>query len=259
MKFDLIVSDMPWNFSDTLSMSSVKRGAAANYNTMSIDDICKLPIKDIANPSGCILALWVPSSLLAEGLKVMNAYGFQQKQTYIWIKSKKPSSLTSIVKKDIRSLLDKSTTSNIKTSLKDMAFDVGDWLLGIGLGRLFRQSHEICLIGTNNTGIYKKLEDKSQRSVCFASNLKHSAKPENLQNSLDIMFPNQELNRLELFARRQRPGWLCLGNQAPMSYDEDINISMDKLKRVKDYDKDRLIGFLKDENYLGLKTKWEMI
>lgn len=263
-KASVVICDPPWNFADTLSMSSVKRGAAANYKTMSIDDIISLPIKDIADPNGCVLALWVPSSLLAEGLRVMNAYGFTCKQTYIWVKSKKPTSLQSIVKKDISNLLDKIKRKDIRLdgkffSLKDMAFDVGDWLLGIGLGRLFRQSHEICLIGINNTKIYSKLQDKSQRSVCFAANTKHSAKPENLQNSLDLMFPDNDLVKLEVFARRQRPGYYCLGNETSMTMGEDIRISLDKFKRMTKSDADRMKVMLDECDFNALKTKWEML
>jgi N6-adenosine-specific RNA methylase IME4 len=78
------------------------------------------------------------------------------------------------------------------------------------MGRLFRQTHEICLIGTRGK-IYKQLANKSQRSVGFAENLRHSAKPEDLQDSLEIMFP--KARKLELFARRIRPDWTCLGNE----------------------------------------------
>jgi N6-adenosine-specific RNA methylase IME4 len=89
MKFQLVVADPSWSFSDKLKMSSVPRGAEANYPTLSTKDIAALPVKDIADPTGCLLALWVPSSLLQDGLDVMKAWGFQQRQTYIWAKSKK--------------------------------------------------------------------------------------------------------------------------------------------------------------------------
>jgi N6-adenosine-specific RNA methylase IME4 len=90
-KYQVIVADMPWSFSDQLSMSDVKRGAKANYSTMAIKDIKKLPIEKIADTDGCLLALWVPSSLLKEGIEVMEAYGFHLKTTYIWTKTKKIS------------------------------------------------------------------------------------------------------------------------------------------------------------------------
>jgi N6-adenosine-specific RNA methylase IME4 len=99
--------------------------------------------------------------------------------------------------------------------------------LAFGMGRLFRQTHEICLIGTSGKLIYKQLANKSQRSVSFAENLKHSAKPEHLQDSLEIMFPGQ--NYLEIFGRRLRNNWDVIGNESPSTMGEDIKVSLSKL------------------------------
>ena len=100
-------------------------------------------------------------------------------------------------------------------------------MLSFGMGRLFRQTHEICLIGINNTKIYKHLENKSQRSVCFKNNAGHSIKPESLQNSLDLMFP--KANKLEMFARRKRENWTNIGHNVLDG--EDIVISLQNLSR----------------------------
>ena len=40
------------------------------------------------------------------------------------------------------------------------SFNMSD-MLAFGMGRLFRQTHEICLIGTNNNNIYKKYKHSS--------------------------------------------------------------------------------------------------
>ncbi len=252
MKFDVIIADFPYNFSDRLSMSDVARGAAANYKTMSKQDLLSLQLNDIASADGAILAMWVPSSMLQDGLDLMRNYGFQFKQTYIWVKNKKEPL------KDLRLDLNKAVISamnlgklpgnEIKKEIKNFALAISDRTksfifndsLGFGLGRLFRQSHEICLLGINNTKIYKKLKNKSQRSVSFAENLKHSSKPENLQDSLDLMFPT--CSKVELFARRQRPGFLCLGNEAPMSFGENINVSLKKLKNLSQLEYDEIIS-----------------
>lgn len=224
-QFQIIDADPPWAFSDKLKMSDVKRGAEANYNTMTISEIKALPVNDLADPNGAILALWVPSAILQDGLDVMKAWGFHHRQTYIWVKTKKVS-LAPLLK-DIKKIKfsDHTIKSYIKTilsSIKD--FDLNK-TLAFGLGRLFRQTHEICLIGINNKKIYKKLSNKSQRSVSFALNLKHSAKPEHLQDSLESMFPN--CNKLEMFARRERKDWTCIGNE--VCNGEDIRVSLSKL------------------------------
>jgi N6-adenosine-specific RNA methylase IME4 len=228
MKYQVIVSDPPYgNFNDKLRMSNVKRGADDNYDgTMTTEEICNLPIKQITDENGCILALWVPSSLILDGIKIMQAYGFTIKQSYVWVKTKKNplGDDMELIKRFFNKLGSWHWTisgSAVKQFLDNFSLNN---IMSFGMGRLFRQSHEICLIGTNNNGIYKKLENHSQRSVCFAPNLKHSSKPEDLQNSLDIMFKG---NKLELFARRKRDGWLCLGNE--LEPYEDIKVSLNKI------------------------------
>jgi N6-adenosine-specific RNA methylase IME4 len=232
MKYQCIVIDPPWSFSDGLKQSEVRRGASSNYNTMTIDNLCSLPVRELADPDGCILALWCVGSQMQEALTVMKSWGFEQKQTYVWVKTKKEpleqvadivsdaivafDKLTSFERPAIKSL--KKTIGNKVLSYKDKLTD----MLGFGMGHLFRQTHELCLIGINNTGIYKRVENKSQRSVCFATNEGHSIKPEVFQDSLEALFGDQEVNKCELFGRRKREGWDVVGNQCPGSIGVDI-------------------------------------
>jgi N6-adenosine-specific RNA methylase IME4 len=235
MKFNIICADPPWNFSDQLKMSDVKRGAEANYTTMSLKDIKELPVKEMANPDGAVLALWVPSSLLQDGLDVMKAWGFEQKQTYIWVKTKKEPLKVSIkvLKKYFKTINSWSKTIELESVKKIIEnFSIND-VTSFFMGRLFRNTHEICLIGINNKNIYKHLTNKSQRTVSFAENLKHSAKPEHLQNSLELMFADVTIKKVELFARRPRVGWFTVGNESALTYGEDIRVSLKKLIKFK--------------------------
>lgn len=235
-KFTVICADPPYGFFDQLNNSDVKRGAAANYSTMTNEDIKNLPVGSIADSNGAVLALWVPSSLLQTGLDVMKAWGFEHKQTYVWVKTKKDgfSNFKKWIKKSVlkhkQIQYDKFAYDRAINAILEAAGNLSlNDCLSFFMGRLFRQTHELCLIGTNNNKIYKKLKNKSQRSVSFGENLKHSAKPEHLQDSLDIMFPDNQFKKIELFARRHRPGWVCAGNEAPATYGQDIRVSISNL------------------------------
>ena len=86
-KFGVIVADPPWSFSDKLKYSGdVKRAADNFYPTLNLAEIKKLPIGELAEEN-CILALWVPSAFLQAGMDVMEAWGFQYKQLWIWGKT----------------------------------------------------------------------------------------------------------------------------------------------------------------------------
>lgn len=233
MKFNVICIDIPWTFSDKLKMSDVKRGAESQYSVLNQEKLKTLPVQDVSADDS-LLCLWVPSSLLAEGLELMNVWGFRQTQTFIWVKTKK-SPLESIVKK-ISSNLDEWFKDMTKPlNLSDLYKIITDFnlndILGFNMGRLFRNCHEICLVGVKGK-IYDKLKNKSQRTVCLDVNTKHSAKTEILQDRLDIMFP-EEL-KLEMFARRIRQGWTCVGNEVDGigSKGEDIFDSIQRLKNL---------------------------
>lgn len=178
-KFNVIVADCPWSFSDKLTMNSVRRGAEANYNTMSLEELKALPVSEWSSENA-ILALWVPSSLIQDGLDVMKAWGFIQKQIYTWVKTSKNGNL------------------------------------GFGMGRHFRGCTEHALIGTRGKINPKS---KSERNCDLSLSLPHSQKPELLQDRLEKMYDGPFL---ELFARRSRNGWTCVGNECPDTPSQDI-------------------------------------
>src|SRR5690606_25657194 len=178
-------------------MDSVKRGAESQYPTLNLKAIKEMKVKDISADNS-VLILWVPGSLLQEGLDVMSAWGFNQKQIHVWVKTKKRP-LEMIEKIILRLKRLYSKTIKKKYSSDDFSNDISVILnevkifdasssLAFGMGRLFRQTHEIALVGTRGK-IYNKLKNKSQRSVHFGPVMKHSAKPECLQEMLEIMFP----------------------------------------------------------------------
>ena len=87
MKFDVIVADPPWVFNDKLKMSAVKRGAEAHYPLLNIESIKTLEVNNITSDPA-VLALWVPSSHIHNGLSTLKNWGFVPKQTWIWVKTK---------------------------------------------------------------------------------------------------------------------------------------------------------------------------
>lgn len=235
-KFANIVMDCPWNFKDSLSQSSTKRGASANYTTMSNADILALPVEDIA-ADNAILACWVPSSFLTFGLECMKKWGFEHKQTLTWVKVKKSpleDLMKTITKKTVKGMV---SIKDVRAAIAD--FDINT-IVSCFMGRLFRQTHEVIILGVKGK-IYSDLQNKSQRSVFFAQNLKHSSKPEIFQDRLDLMFPDYVNGKLlfankkvELFGRRNRSKWIVCGNESALTPNEDIKISIQKLIDLKD-------------------------
>lgn len=230
MKAQILVIDAPWTFSDKLSMSDIKRSPESQYKSvLGNKEILNLDIKSIA-ADDAILALWVPSTLLEFGMEVMKAYGFEFKQTWIWVKSKKEplKELKKQIKKELQGYNWRTGGGKAEDLFKLIDnFDLND-SLGFYMGRIFRQTHEVCLVGIRGK-VHKSLKNKSQVSVFIGPNPKHSEKPEALQDRLEKMYPDY-VNRLELFARRDRDGWDCRGNECKSSLNEDIRDSIEIYK-----------------------------
>lgn len=77
-----------------------------------------------------------------------------------------------------------------------------------GMGRQVRMEHETCLICTRGR---PKVKAKNVRSTFTAKAGRHSAKPEEFYDIVEQLCDGPYV---ELFARRQRPGWTCLGDEA---------------------------------------------
>ncbi|MBA7471401.1 hypothetical protein ES707_06707 [subsurface metagenome] len=84
-KFNVIYADPPWQYSNT----GFRESPAWHYPTMSIEDICALPVQSLVEEKA-ILFLWTTSAFLREGLAVCEAWGFDYKTTFVWIKNRGP-------------------------------------------------------------------------------------------------------------------------------------------------------------------------
>jgi len=81
----------------------------------------------------------------------------------------------------------------------------------IGMGYYARQQHELLLIGKRGSLPVPDPEDRPS-SVVTATRGEHSAKPDEVYELIERMYPLRE--RCELFQRRPRDGWSGWGNQA---------------------------------------------
>lgn len=82
----------------------------------------------------------------------------------------------------------------------------------VGTGYWFRNAHELLLVGTKGSPPAPAMGDQ-WLSVIYAKVGKHSEKPEKVYELIEAYFPN--LPKIELNARRARPGWDAWGLEAP--------------------------------------------
>jgi N6-adenosine-specific RNA methylase IME4 len=166
-KYKVIYADPPWQFNNKNTGGSLSSGAANHYDVMTHEDICQLPVQDIADDD-CILFMWWVASQPEEALRVVKSWGFTLKTMtgFVW---------------------DKETKHG-----KDF----------FGMGFYTRQGSENCLIAVK--GKPQKVSS-SVRAVTRAKVGKHSEKP-NVFNDKIVELMG-DVPRIELFARNTVDGW----------------------------------------------------
>lgn len=85
-KFRIIYADPAWSYNDKQDTPQLG-GAAKHYDTMTISELCKLPVKEISEKDS-VLFLWVTSPQLEDAFEVIKAWGFKYKSSFIWDKIK---------------------------------------------------------------------------------------------------------------------------------------------------------------------------
>lgn len=84
-KYQIIYVDPPWKYRNKKTGGSMSSGSESKYLTMALDEICNLPIADIAYKN-CVLFLWATVPLMPEAFQVMKVWGFEYKTMITWRK-----------------------------------------------------------------------------------------------------------------------------------------------------------------------------
>ncbi len=172
--FSTLLADPPWRFLNRTGKVAPEHRRLSRYDTMTTAEIRAFPVPEITAPRAH-LYLWVPNALIADGLAVMESWGFVYKSNLVWAKRR-----------------------------KDGGPD------GRGVGFYFRNVTEIILFGVR--GSMRTLPPgRRQVNIIETRKREHSRKPDEQYDIIEACSPGPYL---ELFARYSRPGWTSWGLEA---------------------------------------------
>jgi len=83
-RYPVIYADPPWRYEHSLSSN---REIENHYPTMPTDEICALPIGDLANDDA-VLFVWATNPKLEDAMQVISAWGFSYRTNMVWVKDK---------------------------------------------------------------------------------------------------------------------------------------------------------------------------
>jgi len=183
----LVIADPAWIYSN---FGAKKHGAVrAHYPTMKLPELCALPVNEwVADDA--ILALWATWPKLNHAFAVLEAWGFDYVTGFPWVKTV-PSS------------------GEIKTGIGFWTQATSEPLLIARRGKIKREKvPPVMGLATDLTSFEQEILRLDEDRVLWHPRSKHSQKPQSIHEWLGKLIPGP---KLELFARRRTPGWLCLG------------------------------------------------
>lgn len=214
MKFELIHTDPPWRYNDK---KRNRGGAERHYSTMSLDDLKAMNVADYA-AKNCCLMMWTTGPQLADAIDLIRAWGFEYSTFgFIWVKRSKNhwdnaarrlrqvllGAFTGQKEAKVKAVTKAITAELVRGEVKDRWF----W----GMGSYTRACAEVVLIGVKGSPASMR-QDKGVHQVIEAIVGEHSAKPDEVYERLERLF-GKDAKKLDMFTRRNRPGWYALGDQ----------------------------------------------
>lgn len=171
--FRVIYADPPWKYGDSGATLDGSLGKAERrFPHLSIEELCKLPVKAHALPDS-ILFMWVTAPLLYQNpgpREVIEAWGFEPKAGYVWNK-----------------------------------------ILGMR-GHYNHVVHEHLIVATRGSCLMDvpTPQPKSVQEIRRSHDFEHSEKPEEFRRIIETHWTRGPY--LELFGRKPRPNWSVFGN-----------------------------------------------
>jgi len=190
-KYQIIYADPPWDYKNKRkgivngNRSLTNKNGVTPYKTMTLDEIKKLPVRDLCD-SNCALFLWTTMPYLEKSFEVIKSWGFEYKNVgFVWLKTytaKKPKSLEFYMKSTY------------------------------GINYYTKLNIEICLLAIR--GKMTPISHNVSAQI-IAPREKHSKKPDIVAEEIVKLFG--DVSRIELFARDVKNGWDVWGNEVESS------------------------------------------
>lgn len=194
--YSVIYVDPPWEYTSTHNYNNA-------YPNMTMQQLCELPVNDIAHPKGCLLFLWVSGPQMANALRVIEAWNFRYYGIWtVWRKMR----------------------SNWSGPRSTPSY-------------LTRPSHEFVLVATS--GRVRITHWRRTKTMCAEfewPRQAHSAKPHAIRDRIEEFLHPQYLERkIELFSRHLVRGWCAWGLDVPDYYQDadDLRIKRGHVKDVR--------------------------
>lgn len=174
-----------------------------------------LPIFDVMADDS-LLAMWAVDNKKALAFDLGKAWGLSHVTTlFYWSKlNRKRLETYAQLQEDLKELYNSPLmpTEQIESILSrfaELPAPDDDYWFHIGQGYHSRANTEECLLFKKGKGL--PIQDHSVRRLINAPLGRHSEKPDRTYTQIEKLYGN--VSRLDVFARKKRENWVCIGNE----------------------------------------------
>lgn len=207
MKVDIFLLDPPWQYFAWNETTGGSRTASRHYKTSPMEQFYDLPVLEACNPNALLL-IWATYPQLMALDPLVQAWNEKAKHKKDRFKYKTVMFTFNKLNKHWKEI----ARSILKNGLTDAALEeVMVRCFANGNGYYTMANPEILVVYRRGASMGKKLQRATKKVRNFQALAigEHSEKPEKIHALIDQIYPNA--TKLEGFARRQYPGWTCIG------------------------------------------------
>lgn len=221
--YTVIYADPPWQYNDKGSNGAAEK----HYSTMSIEEVCAMPVKRLAAPTSALF-LWAVGPMLPDAFRVIDAWGFTYKTVaFNWIKSKNAKDFFGLGRwtrqnaeyclLGIRDRPERRSASvrQVVFAEEDTHRFTVDWDETQGT-----QPDDVCRVCGTTKRFHSFWFPGYQGETLGAQIQRHSAKPPEARERIVELLG--DVPRIELFARTPTEGWDVWGDEVECSVDMGI-------------------------------------
>lgn len=176
--YDVAVIDPPWKY-ELYSDKGKAKSPDAHYSCMSMDEIAALRVGDLLAPAGVVVC-WCTWPLIEEQYRVVRAWGLLPVTGGVWAK---------------------------RTINGKFRWGTGYVLRSVCEPFVIAKLPGARLDGRSIINMVETMEDAAIDGLAR----EHSRKPDEFYSMIEALAPGTR--RVDIFARRHRAGWDCVGNE----------------------------------------------
>lgn len=186
-KYDILLADPPWDY---YGLPDKMGAAGKEYDLMSDEALLAFNVRERWMADKSILFMWATAPRMGFAFQCLQAWGLHDRGVqFTWVKTKKDG-VTPIGAQGVRPSIVKPTVEFVIAAST------------VRRGRPLPLANE-----------------KIRHTILASRDRQHSRKPDHVHEALEQMYPGTR--KIELFARRARPGWDCWGNEAPQAANDN--------------------------------------